>query len=62
MSLARLLVMKYCLVVVTIGNSADADLAGARSTVVRTCGFQLCQLLAAADSIFESSVVTGKQR
>jgi len=50
------------LVVVTIGNSADADLAGARSTVVRTCGFQLCQLLAAADSIFESSVVTGKQR
>jgi len=50
------------LVVATIGNSADAELAGPRASVVRTCGFQACQLRSALDSIFESSVAAGKQR
>ena len=50
------------LVVVTIGNSADAELVGARASVVRTCGFQACQLRAALDSIFESAVPAAKQK
>jgi hypothetical protein len=50
------------LIVATIGNSSDADLAGPRATIVRTCGFQACQLLAALDSIFETAAAVGKQR
>jgi len=50
------------LIVATIGNSADADIAGERATIVRTCGFQVSQLLAALDSIFETAAALGKQR
>jgi hypothetical protein len=42
------------LVVVTIGNSNDEELVADRSAVVRTCGFQACQLLAALRTIFET--------
>jgi len=41
------------LVVATIGNSDDEELVAERAAVVRTCGFQACQLLAALRTIFE---------
>lgn len=43
------------LVVATIGNSDDEELAADRAAVVRTCGFQACQILAALGSIFEGT-------
>lgn len=42
------------LVVATIGNTKDEDLIADRAAVVRTCGFQACQLRAALRTIFES--------
>lgn len=41
------------LVIVTIGNSRDAELAPTPASVVRTCGFQACQLQAAFRTVFE---------
>jgi hypothetical protein len=41
------------LAVVTIGNSNDEELVAERAAVVRTCGYQACQLLAALRTIFE---------
>ena len=49
------------LVIATIGNTTDAELAAPRASIVRTCGFQACQLRNALDSIFESAVPAGKQ-
>jgi hypothetical protein len=49
------------LVVATIGNSTDKELAGDRTTVVRTCGFQACQLQAALRTIFETPDTPAKR-
>jgi hypothetical protein len=40
------------LVVATIGNSADRGLVGEGAALVRTCGFQACQLRAALAAMF----------
>ncbi len=50
------------LVGVTIGNFADRDRFPPRATVVRPCGFQRVQLLAALDAIFPSDAGGGKRK
>lgn len=50
------------LVVATIGNSADEELVADRAAVVRTCGFQACQLRAALAAIFESPDTSAKRK
>lgn len=48
-------------VVVTIGDSSDEALAGSDASVVRTCGFQACQLGAALRAIFAPPSGRGKR-
>jgi hypothetical protein len=43
------------LAVATIGNSDDEELVADRAAVIRTCGFQACQLLAALRAIFNGT-------
>lgn len=50
------------LAVVTIGNSDDEELVADRAAVVRTCGFQACQILAALRTIFESPAPREKRK
>jgi len=49
-------------IIVTIGDSGDEALAGADATVLRTCGFQSCQLTAALRAIFPPSGAPGKRK
>lgn len=49
-------------IIVTIGDSTDEALAGAEATVLRTCGFQACQLTAALRAIFPSPASAGKRK
>jgi len=50
------------LVVITIGNSNDEELVADRAAVVRTCGFQACQILAALRTIFEGPGAREKRK
>lgn len=50
------------LVVATIGNSKDEGLVSDRASVVRTCGFQACQLRAALKTIFDSGEASAKRK
>jgi hypothetical protein len=50
------------LVVAAIGNSADCKLVGERASLVRTCGFQACQLRAALAAIFQSAGPQAKRK
>lgn len=49
-------------IIVTIGDSADEALAGADATILRTCGFQPCQWMAALRTIFPPAPTGGKRR
>lgn len=49
------------LVVATIGNSKDRDRVPERAAVVRTCGFQACQLRAALATIFAPAAAPAKR-
>jgi len=49
-------------VIVTIGDSSDESLAGAEATILRTCGFQACQLTAALRAIFPPAGSAGKRK
>jgi hypothetical protein len=49
------------LAVATIGNSDDEELVADRAAVVRTCGFQACQLLAALRTIFNGPGARSKR-
>jgi hypothetical protein len=48
-------------IVVTIGDSADEARAGADASIVRTCGFQACQLTAALRTLFPPPPGRGKR-
>jgi hypothetical protein len=50
------------LAVATIGNSDDEELVADRAAVVRTCGFQACQLLAALRTMFNGSGLREKRK
>jgi hypothetical protein len=50
------------LIVAVIGNSGDRGLVGERSSLVRTCGFQACQLKAALDAILQSAGTAAKRK
>jgi hypothetical protein len=49
-------------IVVAIGDSGDEALAGEDATVVRSCGFQACQLASALRAIFVPPSASGKRR
>ena len=49
-------------IIVTIGDSADEGLAGVEATILRTCGFQACQLTAALRAIFPPAASAGKRK
>lgn len=49
-------------IVVTIGDSADEALAGPDASILRTCGFQACQLTAALRTIFPPATPAGKRK
>ena len=48
--------------IVTIGDSTDEDSAGADASILRTCGFQACQLTAALRAIFAPAGSGGKRK
>jgi hypothetical protein len=50
------------LAVVTIGNSGDREFVGGRAAIVRTCGFQEVQLLAALEALFQSAPKVAKRK
>jgi hypothetical protein len=50
------------LVVALIGNSADRGLVGENASLVRTCGFQACQLKAALGAILQSAGQPAKRK
>lgn len=49
-------------IVATIGDSADEALAGADASVLRTCGFQSCQLEAALKAILPPAPTASKRK
>jgi hypothetical protein len=48
--------------IVTIGDSTDQELAGGEASILRTCGFQACQLAAALRAIFPPVSSGGKRK
>lgn len=48
-------------IVVTIGATADETLAGRDATIVRTCGYQACQFVAALRTLFPPPPGRGKR-
>ncbi|HVR82890.1 MAG TPA: glycoside hydrolase family 3 N-terminal domain-containing protein [Planctomycetota bacterium] len=48
--------------IVTIGDSTDQELAGGDASILRTCGFQGCQLTAALRAIFPPLSSGGKRK
>lgn len=49
-------------IVVPIGDSTDEELSGADASILRTCGFQACQLIAALRAIFSPVLSGGKRK
>jgi hypothetical protein len=49
-------------IVVPIGDSTDEELAGADASILRTSGFQACQLIAALRAIFSPGLSGGKRK
>jgi len=49
-------------IVATIGDSADEALAGDDASILRTCGFQSCQLEAALKAIFPPAATASKRK